>query len=148
MAQRHGEGVGGVVRARDALQVQQVRRDQLDLLFFRLAVAGKRLLDLHGRVFEQPAAALDAGEKRHAARVGDGDARGHVFGKEQLFHRHFVRPAFVEQAADALFEDGKAGGQALVFGRADDAVIEGAHFAARVFFQYPVAEGGKAGVDA
>ena len=44
----HGQGVRCIVRLGDGLQVQHDAGHFLDLLFYRLAIPGHSLLDLHG----------------------------------------------------------------------------------------------------
>ena len=148
VAERHRQSIRRIVRAGDAFEPQQICRNQLDLLFVRPAVTGEGLLDLHRRIFVQPAALFDARQESHAARMCHRDARRDVFAEKQLLHRYFVGRKFVEHFIDPLFEDREPGGQPLMLGGEHYAVVDGARIPVFVLFQYPVSERCQPGVNA
>ena len=60
MADGAGQGIGGMVWVRVVIELRERAHHVGNLPFIRSARAHHGLLDLHGRIFEQTAAALDA----------------------------------------------------------------------------------------
>ena len=104
MAQRDGDGVRRVVRARDVLHFEKSARHVHDLPLFRAAVADHRLLDLVGRVLKKRRTELLHRQQDHAAPVRNADAGGDVVPEKQLLDRHGVRVHCAQQLVHVVIE--------------------------------------------
>ena len=87
VADRQGEGVGGVEGDAGALAGQQRKDHGPDLLLFGLAVADQRLLDEARLVLEDGDGRAGGGGEQDAAGVGELERRGDVFGGEDGLDR-------------------------------------------------------------
>ena len=96
--------VGRIVRLGYRRQAQQDAGHLHHLLFFRLAVAHHRLLDLHGRVFAHLHPALGACQQDDAPGLRHIDAGGLVVGEVQLFNRQDIRVVSLQDGVHVLID--------------------------------------------
>ncbi len=97
MAQRDGQRVGGIVRPRNVLHLQEPLRHFHNLKLFRPAVTRHRLLNLQRRIFEHREAAFFRGHEYDAPSVRHGDARRNVRVKKKLLDGQAVRLKLYDQ---------------------------------------------------
>ena len=142
MGQGDRERVRRVVGLWDALQSQKARDHELHLLLVRLAVAGNRLLDLHGRVLEEVAALVARDEQDDTSRLRDVDAGRDVLGEEQFLDRDAVGLVLVEKVVEPVIDHMKARRNVFALGGLDLAVVDDGDLAA-VGVDDAVAEIGK-----
>ena len=128
-------------------QVQKDAGHLLDLLFHRLAVAGHRLLDLHGGVLAHLHTGLGRRQQNHAAGLGHTDDGGLVVLVIQLFNGQRLRLVAVQDVGHAVVDLHQPLLKRGVFVGADGAVGRRREPVARVI-QNPPAHNGIAGVDA
>ena len=90
MAQGDGDGIGGIVRFRHGLQMQEPFGHILHLMLRCIAVAHNGLLDLHGLVLKEGDTSLPDGQQDHPPALGHIDAGGNVLAEEQLFDGNHI----------------------------------------------------------
>ena len=78
MRDGHGQCIGGIVRLGHRGQMQHQAHHFHHLFFHGLAIAGERLLHLHGGVFINRHPALRRRQQDHTTRLGHADHRGLV----------------------------------------------------------------------
>ena len=88
---RYRQGVGGVIRAWDFLQIQQHAPHMLHLVFNGPALAPPPLFDLQRGVFGNRDFSLRQRQQHHAAPLPYAERRSHIACKKQLLHRAPLR---------------------------------------------------------
>lgn len=104
----HGQGVRCIVRLGDGLQVQHDAGHFLDLLFYRLAIPGHSLLDLHGGVLINWYAALRGSQQNHPAGFRHADDGRLVMLVVQLFNGECFRLIAGTDILDAVINFNQA----------------------------------------
>ena len=104
MADRHGEGVGGVALGA-VFKVEQDLDHVLDLQLVGVAAADDGLLDLRRRELEHGQAAAGAGDDGSAARLAQLERRIDVAVDEHLFDRHLHRLVALDDGLHFVEDD-------------------------------------------
>ena len=143
----HGQGVRCIVRLGDGLQVQHDAGHFLDLLFYRLAIPGHSLLDLHGGVLINWYAALRGSQQNHPAGFRHADDGRLVMLVVQLFNGECFRLIAGTDILDAVLNFNQALFKRRVLIGTHCAVSDGRKTVACIFHNAP-AHDRIAGVDA
>lgn len=101
MAEGYGQRIS-LVLTRWRRKRQQHAHHVLHLHLIRAARTDHRELDGFGAVFMHIQAALEAGTENGAARLPEFERCRWVTGKDELFHRHFVRLIVRHQSGHAI----------------------------------------------
>ena len=101
MADRHGQGVGRVVRLRHLVEAEQQAHHLAHLVLLGAAVPDHRELDLGGRVLDHGIAALDGAEQRDAPGVPQFQGAPDVGGVKHVLHHDAIGPVREEQLTKA-----------------------------------------------
>ena len=131
VADRDGEGVGGVVGLRRSRQAEQGADHSLNLLLGRRAASADRHLHRLWGVVEARHAALARGQQDHAPGLTNGDSRAHVLAEVDVLEgdRHRLVPG--QKLGERLMDAYEAALGGLASRRLDDAPVDRAHLAAR-----------------
>jgi hypothetical protein len=85
MADGYGQGIGGVGRLGNLIEIQEARHHLLDLMFFGAAVSDYRGLNGEWRVFGDLEPVGCGGQHGDAAHLAELQGRFHVGGIENIF---------------------------------------------------------------
>jgi len=146
VADRHREGVGGVVGSRRLGQPEQGPDHPLDLALAGPSGAADRHLDRLRRVGEAADAALRRGQHRDAAGLPDGHRRVHVLAEVDRLDRHRLRLVPGDQLGQSPVDPLQATLHRLLRGRLDHTAVERNHVVA-LHAHDSEAEIGRTGVD-
>jgi hypothetical protein len=107
VADRHRQGVGGVVGLRRLRERQQRADHPLHLLLLRAARAAHGLLDRLGGVGEARHPREARREEHRAAGLADCERGAHVLAEEEVLDRHGRGPVLADQVAHARVDAGE-----------------------------------------
>jgi len=124
LANRDAQRVGGVVRPRDVVEVQQRLDHPLDLALVGLAVAGDGQFDLARGEFTDRFSVVCGGQSEHAPGLGHGNTGSDILFEIDLFNAHSVGLEFGEKTRSFLEDDPEAIGEGLAATLTDRAHYE------------------------
>jgi hypothetical protein len=93
MTDRHGEGIGRIMRRGGTGQAKQQPHHLLNLLLFGAPISDDGALDFRGRVFNDRTTGLHSSEDGNAARMSELERAAHVRCVKQLLDGDAVRHA-------------------------------------------------------
>ena len=125
MAQRDGEGVGGVGGGWGSGEGEEGLYHHADLLFGAVPEGGDEFFDLVRFVDGDGEAGLGRGEDGDGARLTDSDG-GAGIAEEEVFDGNFLRPVFADDVDDRFVDADEALGVRRFGGRGDGAEVKAA----------------------
>ena len=107
VADRHGEGVGGVLRLRRFAEPEDHAHHFLNLRLVRVSVAHDGFLDFRGGVLAQRTILLGDGDQRHSSPFPHSQRGGNALPVERLLDRNDVGVLLPQHAEDSLMDPPK-----------------------------------------